>query len=91
MFTVIVYDIQENRIRNQVAKTLERFGKRVQKSVFECELNNGQLDSLKTQLSKLGFSAKDSIRFYYLEIGSVKRIETIGSDNPCINQECYVA
>ncbi|MFN8578232.1 MAG: CRISPR-associated endonuclease Cas2 [Candidatus Sericytochromatia bacterium] len=91
MFTVIVYDIQENRIRNRVSKTLERFGERVQKSVFECDLSDSQLQRLKLQLNQIKFSEDDNIRFYYMEMSSVKRIETIGSDNPCINQEFYVA
>lgn len=40
MFVVIVYDIQENRIRNKVSRILEKFGELVQKSVFESLINN---------------------------------------------------
>ena len=35
---VISYDISENKIRNKVAKILEGYGKRIQYSVFECDI-----------------------------------------------------
>ena len=36
---VISYDISENKIRNKVAKILEGYGKRIQYSVFECDID----------------------------------------------------
>jgi CRISPR-associated protein Cas2 len=39
MIHLISYDIEDDRERLQVSKVLEGFGRRVQKSVFECPLN----------------------------------------------------
>lgn len=51
---VIAYDITDDHRRNQVAKFLEGWGRRVQKSVFECDLSSNELrrvyECLKTML-----------------------------------------
>ncbi len=60
----IAYDIADDRNRNKVAKTLERYGKRVQYSVFECELAPAELARLKRELAPHVDEETDSVRFY---------------------------
>lgn len=64
---VIVYDIEDDRTRDRVAKVLERYGERVQKSVFECVLEPEALDRLTGRLAKeLGDPQTGNIRVYRL-------------------------
>lgn len=47
---VIAYDISDNKKRTQITKTLSDYGVRIQKSVFECLLNNEQKNDLLFKL-----------------------------------------
>jgi len=91
MFTVIVYDIEKNSKRNKISKILAKFGERVQKSVFECDLSAQEMLNLKKALSQFDYTDSDSIRFYYLENSSVKRIEKIGGREVNLTKDYYVA
>lgn len=62
----IAYDIADDRNRNKVAKTLEGYGKRVQYSVFECELAPAELARLKKELAPHVDEETDSVRFYLI-------------------------
>jgi len=54
MFVVVCYDISSNKLRNQIAKSLWKYGIRVQKSVFECEIENDrEYNFLIQELEKL--------------------------------------
>lgn len=63
---VVIYDISNNRERQRINKLLKGFGKRIQKSVFECRLNKtGKkklIEQLKTLDIKTGF-----VKIYRLE------------------------
>jgi CRISPR-associated protein Cas2 len=50
---LISYDIEDDRERLQVSKVLEGFGRRVQKSVFECPLTKGKKHQLEKMLENL--------------------------------------
>ncbi len=76
---VISYDIDSDRIRNKIAKTLEDYGKRVQYSVFECDITNTQFDELYEKLAKLlTGEIEGSIRFYRLCATCVDKIAVLG-------------
>lgn len=83
MFLVITYDVntsQESgakRLR-KVAKLCERYGVRVQNSVFEVLVDPAQLATLKNELDKVIDKELDSIRFYRLGNSYQNRIETMG-------------
>ncbi|MCI8837812.1 MAG: CRISPR-associated endonuclease Cas2 [Hungatella sp.] len=62
---IVSYDIASDRLRNRIARTLEGYGRRVQYSVFECELSEKRYKELYEKLLKLTDSMTDgSIRFY---------------------------
>ena len=54
---VAVYDVSDDRERNRVAKILEGFGVRVQKSAFECQLTRGSVATLERKLKALDLKA----------------------------------
>ncbi len=76
MYLSISYDISSTKARNKVVKLLESYGFRVQKSVFEVQLNKRQYKLLKKDLqSILKWAHKnypeeheniDSVKFYVL-------------------------
>lgn len=47
---VAAYDIAEPRIRRRVAKVLEAYGERIQRSVFEIRLDRSELRELKLEV-----------------------------------------
>lgn len=83
MMLVVTYDVDtsdtagQKRLR-KVAKICERYGMRVQSSVFEVLVDAAQLVTLKSELEKVIDIAQDSVRFYRLGNTYESRIETMG-------------
>ena len=48
----------------RVARTCLNYGQRVQKSVFECQVNAAQLELLKNDLLGIISETEDNLRFY---------------------------
>ncbi|MBK6434382.1 MAG: CRISPR-associated endonuclease Cas2 [Anaerolineae bacterium] len=65
-FVLVCYDIPDDRRRTKVMQTLLDFGRRVQYSVFECDLKAKDLDRLLKKLGRLVDKTEDSVRFYFL-------------------------
>ena len=63
---LVVYDIADPRRLRRMAKKVEKFGVRVQKSVFECVLSAGRRNELEVESKKLMDEATDSLRIYPL-------------------------
>lgn len=88
---VISYDISCNKIRNKVATKLGNYGKRVQYSVFECELTDIRFQKLYKKLLELcGTSETDSIRIYMLCENCTKKISIIGIKKETIENEMVI-
>ena len=85
MLVLITYDVNtesnsgKTRLR-KVAKQCENYGRRVQNSVFECILDQGQCVTLKAILSDIIDENTDSLRFYYLGNKYETKVEHIGVD-----------
>jgi CRISPR-associated protein Cas2 len=83
MVIVITYDVSTEtpegtkRLRN-IAKICVDFGIRVQKSVFECNVDPTQWAILKDKLLSTYNSKEDSFRFYYLGSNWQRRVEHCG-------------
>lgn len=83
MMMVLTYDVDttsvqgEKRLR-KVARICERYGTRVQNSVFEVLVDAAQLVVLKAELKKVIDEETDSIRFYRLGNSYQRKIETMG-------------
>lgn len=69
MLVLITYDVStidesgKHRLRN-VAKYCQKYGQRVQNSVFECIIDESQYATLQHQLLEIIDCNKDSLRFY---------------------------
>lgn len=84
MLMLITYDVStettagRRRLR-RVARACLDFGQRVQKSVFECEIDPAQWAALRARLSAEIDPAVDSLRFYRLGAEGRRRVEHIGA------------
>lgn len=82
---LVTYDINtegragRRRLR-RVAKICEDYGQRVQYSVFECTVNQMQLDAMLAALSDEMNTSVDSLRVYRLYSGRDNSIQTFGRD-----------
>ncbi len=87
MMLVVAYDVDTTdkagakRLR-KVAQLCEKYGCRVQNSVFEVLVDPAQLVALKAGLEKIICTDTDSIRIYRLGSNYKPRIEVIGRTNP---------
>lgn len=73
-FWVVAYDVTNNRRRSRIVKVIEKFGVRVNYSVFECMLTDGQLKKLQGKISKLMLPSKDKVIFYPLCLNCYSKI-----------------
>jgi len=78
MFVVVSYDVVDDRKRTKIAKAMKSFGERVQKSVFECRIDDQQFIRMKKTLEGIMDMNEDSIRYYFLCKGCIERIEISG-------------
>ncbi len=62
---LLCYDITRPKRLREVAKILNRYGRRVQKSVYECDIDERQYHELRTALLQIG-REKDAISAYRL-------------------------
>lgn len=91
MLLLITYDVEtvtpagRKRLR-QVARQCQRYGQRVQNSVFECVVDATQAKQLKLRLVDLIDKQSDSLRFYYLGDDWRRRVEHEGA-KPSIDVE----
>lgn len=77
---LIVYDIQNDKLRTRFAKFLKQFGRRVQFSVFEITNSPRILENIKTEIEiryQDAFSQGDSVLVFDV------------ADNACIERFGY--
>ncbi len=85
---VISYDIEIDKIRNKVAKTLENYGQRVQYSVFECHISQKQFNILYGKLTELMTDeVEGNIRIYTVCANCEAKIATIGVEIPVLSAQ----
>ena len=63
-FWLAWYDVSDEKRLRRVAAVMERYGLRVQKSVFECWLTDAKLRELRSEMEALLDPEADSLRFY---------------------------
>lgn len=64
MIYIIAYDIADNKRRFHVAKTLESWGYRIQKSVFQLRLDTATLARVRSSLAALISEGDDVVHIY---------------------------
>lgn len=85
MEILVAYDVNtettagRRRLR-RVAKVCEKYGQRVQHSVFECVIDSAQLTSLIDELRREIDAACDSLRIYRLQEPRSRYVHSLGRE-----------
>ncbi len=83
MELLVTYDVNteaaagRRRLR-RVAQLCEAYGQRVQKSVFECVLNPGQLVEFRHRVLQIIDQSEDNLRIYRLREPRTRYLEVYG-------------
>ncbi len=83
MFVLVAYDIctetkaGEKRLR-KIAQVCQNVGQRVQKSLFECQVDEVRYLSLMRSLMRLMDKSEDNIRIYFLGQQHLPQIVQLG-------------
>lgn len=86
MNILVAYDVNtetnagKRRLR-KVATICKNYGQRVQFSVFECQVNEAQYETLRGQLVSIIDKKLDNLRFYKLPTSREKSVEAHGIDH----------
>jgi CRISPR-associated protein Cas2 len=83
MLIIVTYDVSTETVAGRrrlrrVAKVCEGKGQRVQKSVFECQLNEMQYEQLVDTLLAVIDEDDDSLRFYRITEPMEVRVKQYG-------------
>jgi len=90
MFVLISYDIVDNKRRNHVFKYLKDYGKSIQKSVFEFDIEPDIYSRIKKDVKRLIDEKKDRVRFYRLCHGCMNKIEITGWGEVSEDEDFYI-
>lgn len=81
MLHLIAYDVASGRRLRRVATVCEDFGVRIEKSVFECELESADFERFWKRIESVIDSERDSVVDYPIGMMDRKRIKTLGVVN----------
>jgi CRISPR-associated protein Cas2 len=74
IFCVVAYDIADDRRRSHVVKILEKYGVRVNYSVFECLFTDTQLLKVRQTIQGKINEKEDSIVYYTICVNCFTKI-----------------
>jgi len=75
---VASYDISDPKRLAKVARAMKRYGERVLKSVFECNLDKFKFVEMKGEIDLIIEPVEDSVRYYVLCGKCLKEVEYSG-------------
>ncbi len=78
MVYLICYDVVSNYRRNKISNLLEGYGMRVQKSVFECILDQQQYEMIHRKLTRYLKPEEDQVRFYPMSAHTRRKVVVLG-------------
>ncbi len=89
MLYIVSYDVVDDSRRTKLAKDLLDYGSRVQYSVFECRMDEGQLSELKHRVAGL-VEEEGSLRIYVICRACEKTIEVLGHGEVMQDKDVYI-
>jgi len=78
MDMIVAYDIAHPRRLNRVAKIMKDYGVRVQKSIFEVELDNKRFAEMKKRVRDVILEEEDGVKYFPLCEKCAGTVEIIG-------------
>lgn len=82
MHLVVTYDVTSTRRRTRLAQALEDFLGRVQKSVFEGEVQDWKVEELRRVVRRHIDPGRDNVRIYHLCARCRRGVEMMGVAAP---------
>ncbi|CAN5810629.1 hypothetical protein BH20ACI4_BH20ACI4_15580 [soil metagenome] len=90
MNIVVVYDITENKRRERLRKSLKRFGNAVQKSVFEGDLSQRQIEKMEKIIRGIISLPEDNVRYYKICKNCAGEAEVFGGKALEKTEKAYI-
>jgi CRISPR-associated protein Cas2 len=90
MLLLIAYDIANDKRLYRVAKLMEDYGARVQRSVFECRIGEKELSALLEKVKVILKKREDRIHLYHLCAACQQRFEQYGRGNLTTDAEVFI-
>ncbi len=90
---IVCYDISDDKRLRKVFKTCRNYGDHLQYSVFECDLNQGELVKFQRQLGEIINHLEDQVLFIALgpsENSGDRVIYALGLPYMKLDAPCYV-
>ena len=78
MNMIVAYDIAEPRRLNKVAKLIKDYGVRVQKSIFEVNVDDRRFDEMKARVEEVIEASEDGVKYFPLCEKCAGTVEIIG-------------
>lgn len=78
MNTIVAYDIADPRRLNKVAKLIKDYGVRVQKSIFEVDVDDRRFTEMKARIEELIEAYEDGVKYFPLCEKCAGTVEIIG-------------
>ena len=86
---VLAYDVSDDGRRNRLFRLLMGYGERVQKSVFEADLNRRELKEILTRVAK-EIEASDSFRAYPTCATCCAGVQFLGRQTLAPDEDLYI-
>lgn len=90
MLHIVAYDICAPKRLRKVAKTCERYGVRIEKSVFECDLPVEQFEAFWCDLIELIDEGEDAVVAYRICRSCLAETESMGVVPRPEKRICYI-
>lgn len=84
MIVIVAYDISSDRRRARMERLLRDYGQRVNRSVFECDIEKPFYPQLRRISREIIDKQKDSVLFYPLCLACLKKSKHEGRIVPSI-------
>ncbi len=96
MWIIVAYDVRTDEAKGRkrlrrVAQVCKDFGQRVQKSVFECQVDDMKYEELRRRLLREINDEEDNLRLYRLTEPREQHVETYGLSGTVFFDEPLIA
>lgn len=90
MLILVAYDITNEKRLRRVARLMEGYGTRVQRSVFECRVDQARLGQLIERLKGVMKRREDRVHIYHLCGACQQRFAEFGRGSLVTDAEIYL-
>ena len=96
MWIIVAYDVRTDEAKGRkrlrrVAQVCKDFGQRVQKSIFECQVDDMKFEELRRRLLREINDEEDNLRLYRLTEPGEQHVETYGVSRTVFFDEPLIA